>query len=61
MAPCTLVYREVELQQELQEAMDVLGEWQHYGRNRNTHFEDMMHMCAAQDAEIEHLKRQVGA
>lgn len=39
--------------------MDVLGDWQHYGRTRNTHFEDMMKKCNEREAEIGHLKRQV--
>lgn len=39
--------------------MDVLGDWQHYGRTRNTHFEDMVKKCNEREAEIGHLKRQV--
>ena len=44
---------------ELQQAMDVLGEWQHYGRTRNQHFEALSRECTAKDEQIEHLKHQV--
>lgn len=51
--------REKALRDEVQQAMDVLGEWQHYGRSRNAHFEDLVMVCTGKDAEIDHLRRQV--
>lgn len=47
------------LQQELHHAMDVLGDWQNYGRIRNTQFEELFVTCTDHEAEIQHLKRQV--
>ena len=50
---------EMGLREELQQAMDVLGEWQHYGRSRNAHFEDLIMVCSAKESMIEKLKHQV--
>ena len=46
---------------ELQQVLEVLGEWQHYGRVRNAHFEEIFRAYQGEKALNNQLRRQVSA
>ena len=52
-------WREKALAEEKDHVFTVLAEWQHYGRTRNTDFENALKAAQQKDQEIKALKQQV--
>ena len=52
-------HREKALSEEKEHVMTVLGEWQHYGRTRNTDYENALKAIQQKEHEIEALQYQV--